>query len=49
MQLNMSADSLKDWTFVEGAWSQNGDGVMTAPSELVDRNLAIFTAQAYTD
>ena len=49
MQLNMSADSLRDWTFVEGAWSQNGDGVMTAPSELVDRNLAIFTAQAYTD
>ena len=45
----MSGSSLKDWSFWEGAWTEDGDGVMTAPPALVDRNLAIHRKQGYCD
>ena len=38
-----------DWEFVEGAWAEDGDGVITAPDDLSDRNLAFHTGRAYAD
>ena len=39
----------QDWRFVEGPWSQDGDGVMRAPENAGDANLAIYTASARRD
>ena len=49
MQFSLSDDSVKDWAFVEGTWSQDGDGIITAPTTLDDRNLATYTASAFAD
>ncbi len=46
MQLSMND---KDWHFVEGAWSQDADGIISAPADLGDRNAAINTTSAYLD
>ena len=31
------------WSFIEGAWQENGEGVITPPSEAVDENMAFYT------
>ncbi len=36
------------WRFVEGAWTQNEDGLIEAPADL-GRNVAVFTEHAYGD
>ena len=38
-----------DWQFVEGAWAEDQQGVIMAPGNLGDQNLAIYTARAYCD
>ena len=37
----------KDWHFVEGVWSQDTEGVISAPADLGDRNIAINTTSFY--
>ena len=37
------------WTFVEGPWQEDEHGVITAPPELGDENLAIYTEHAFGD
>ncbi len=39
----------RDWQFVEGAWTPDRDGIITAPENLGDQNLAIYTARAWGD
>ena len=39
----------QQWSFVEGPWSENAEGVITAPGNLGDENLAIYTQRAYGD
>ena len=46
MQLSMNG---QDWAFTEGAWSQGADGVIAAPGNLGDRNIALNTITAYAD
>ena len=38
----------QDWSFVGGAW-QERDGVITAPDNDVDENLAVYTHRAFGD
>ncbi len=49
MQLSMSGESKADWSFVEGPWSEDGNGIITAPPTLDDRNVAFYTANAFAD
>ena len=37
------------WSFVEGPWEEDEQGVITAPPDLGDENLAIYTEHAYGD
>ena len=37
------------WTFVEGPWQEDEQGVINAPENLGDENLAIYTQHAYGD
>ena len=38
-----------DWRFVEGEWAENDEGVISAPGNLGNENLAFYIAQAYAD
>jgi len=49
LNLQIGGEALHDWTFIEGAWRESKNGVITAPENHVDENLAFFTKQAYTD
>ncbi len=37
------------WTFVGSAWQQDAEGIITAPAEASDQDLAFYTAEAYQD
>jgi len=45
MELHMNNEQ---WQFVEGAWSEDEQGIITAPSNLGE-SLAVYTGQAYAD
>jgi len=49
LEFSLSGKSARHWAFVEGIWSQNRNGIITAPRTLDDRNLAIYTANAFAD
>ncbi len=37
------------WSFVEGPWREDDQGMITAPPELGDENMAIYTEHAFGD
>ena len=47
-QMQLRVDEGK-WHFVKGAWSQGDDGIISAPTNLGDPNLAICTERVYGD
>ena len=47
--LGMSGAEARQWRFVGGRWLQDDEGVISPPANLVDQNLAFYTAQAYQD
>lgn len=49
LPLRMADEWQQYWSFVEGAWAQNEEGIITAPENLGDQNLAFYTPHAYTD
>ena len=49
LNLQIGGEARHDWSFVEGAWLESEKGIITAPENHVDENLAFFTRQAYTD
>ena len=49
LNLQIGGEAGNDWSFVEGAWLESEEGIITAPENHVDENLAFFTKQAYTD
>jgi hypothetical protein len=46
--LPLSLDQEQDWSFVEGAWQERG-GVITAPGDDGDENVAVYTQRAFGD
>jgi len=38
-----------DWAFINGAWREDSEGIITPPDEAVDENLAFYTTYAYSD
>ena len=46
MELHMNNE---EWQFVEGAWTEDEAGIITAPGNLGDENLAFYTSRAYAD
>ena len=46
MELHMNNE---EWQFVEGAWAEDEQGIITAPGNLGDENLAFYTGRAYAD
>jgi hypothetical protein len=47
--LTLSLQDPKGWKFVEGPWTQNAEGVMAAPGNNGDGNLAVYAGKAYKD
>jgi len=46
MELHMNNE---EWQFVEGAWSEDEQGIVTSPDNIGDENLAFYIGRAYTD
>ena len=44
--LRMNAE---EWTFVGGEWETDADGLLAAPGDEVDENLALLTTRNYGD
>jgi len=48
-QLKMGGAWARQWSFVGGEWSEDKAGVMKAPGNNAEQNLAFFTTRAYQD
>jgi hypothetical protein len=49
VSLEMSDEWQSRWAFLGGEWQQDAEGVMAAPENVVDENLAFHTPEVYRD